>query len=196
MHALPRRRPLGFRVRFIFRRANQESQGRSGWSEAARPISAGDIQPRQVPPKRLPAPPRVFSQRLRGATCLPPLPRETLFPPQAITRGLPHPLPIPHHELPSKKGCAAARSRVCYCVCYAKDALYHISARKSVELRGSAYDHRDSTFQLTFSALNIRVFPVSTTRVIAVSVNEKCIFVSVGLNTNFIARFTSQVHLD
>ena len=65
-----------------------------------------------------------------------------------------------------------------------------------MELRGSAYDYRDSTFQLTFSALNICVFPVSTTRVIAVSVNEKCIFVSVGLNTNFIARFTSQVHLD
>ena len=65
-----------------------------------------------------------------------------------------------------------------------------------MELRGSAYDYRDSTFQLTFSALNIRVFPVSTTRVIAVSVNEKCIFVSVGLNTNFIAIFTSQVHLD
>ena len=84
-----------------------------------------------------------------------------------------------------------------YCVCYARDALYRISARKSVELRGSAYDYRDSTFQLTFSALNLRVFPVSsTTRVIAVSVNEKCIFVSVGFSTNFIAGFTSQVHLD
>ena len=43
VHALPRRRPLGFRVRFIFRRASQESQGHSGWSEAARPIPAGDM---------------------------------------------------------------------------------------------------------------------------------------------------------
>ena len=52
-----------------------------------------------------------------------------------------------------------------------------------MELRRSAYDYRDSTFQLTFSALNIRVIPVSsTTHVIAVSVNEKCIFVSVGLS--------------
>jgi hypothetical protein len=58
----------------------------------------------------------------------------------------------------------------------------------------------ESTFQLTFSALNLRVFPVSsTTRVLAVPVTdiqEKCIFVSVGLSTNFVARFTSQVHLD
>ena len=116
----------------------------------------------------------MFSQKLRGPTCLPPLPRETLIPPQAITRGLPHPLPTPHHELPSKKGCAAA-----LCLLRERCAISH----QCTELRGSVYNYRDSTFQLTFSALNLRVFPVSsTTRVIAISVNEKCVFVSVGLS--------------
>ena len=55
-------------------------------------------------------------------------------------------------------------------------------------------------FQLTFSDLDSRVFPVSsTTNVMAVpvvNIKEKCIFVSVGVNKNFVARFCSKVHLD
>ena len=55
-------------------------------------------------------------------------------------------------------------------------------------------------FQLTFGDLDSRVFPVSsTTNVMAVPVEyieEKCIFVSVGADMNFVARFCSKVHLD
>lgn len=55
-------------------------------------------------------------------------------------------------------------------------------------------------FQLTFNDLDSRVFPVSsTTHVVAVpvvNIKEKCIFVSVGVDKNFIARFCSKIHLD
>jgi hypothetical protein len=57
-----------------------------------------------------------------------------------------------------------------------------------------------TAFQLTFGDLDSRVFPVSsTTNVMAVPVEcieEKCIFVSVGADKNFVARFCSKVHLD
>ena len=88
-------------------------------------------------------------------------PRNAL-PPASHNTG--SPTPPPHPPITSSQVKKVARTRVIVSV-----------TRKSVELRGSAYDYRDSTFQLTFSALNLRVFPVSsTTRVIAVSVNEKC----------------------
>ena len=55
-------------------------------------------------------------------------------------------------------------------------------------------------FELTFSDQVSRVFPVSSTsRIVAVpvvNIKEKCIFVSVGVDKNFVARFCSKVHLD
>ena len=57
-----------------------------------------------------------------------------------------------------------------------------------------------AAFQLTFSDIDSRVFPVSsTTDVKAVTVEnivEKCIFVSVGDDKNFVARFCSRLQLD
>ena len=82
--------------------------------------------------------------------------------------------------------------QILYFVIFNKQAIAMIN----VLTPSSAQD----AFQLTFSDLDSRVFPVSsTTNVMAVpvvNIKEKCIFVSVGVNKNFVARFCSKVHLD